>query len=450
MCQKVWEIIGYHALYNAILILTTPLWAMYLLHRYLTGKERLSWVQRWGRLPAALVAKPGGRRRIWAHAVSAGEVVAAVPILRELRKALPDYDLYLSVTTAAGMEMAEQRARELVDGIFYFPLDLPWVARHVVKQIAPQLFISLESEMWPNVLYELKRHGAATVMANGRISERSYRRIQAYARTLFRWVLSNIDWMLVQSEEDAARMRAIGGAAVTERVQVLGNSKFDEEVPFLSAAAVGAMRSGLGLPADAPVLVAGSTRSAAEETEIIRAYNLIRASCPSMCLLIAPRQVQRAAELADAMRKLGLNPVRKTELAQQRDVRHLILDTMGDLAATYAIATYAFVGNSFPPVVKGGGQNLLQPLAQGKPVFFGPRTATIRSEVHLATQAGVGFQVRSAEELAAKGISLLNDPAECLSIGRRARVLVEAHRGVSARYASAIAEMARGRGATPS
>ena len=409
----------------------------------MSGKSRAGWVQRWGHLPESLGATAHSRPRIWAHAVSAGEVVAAVPILRELRRVLPGHDVVLSVTTAAGMEMAEQQAARYTDGTFFFPMDLPWIARRVVAQIDPDIFISLESEMWPNVLHELKKRGAATLMVNGRISERNYRRIQRFGKSLFRWMLSNMDRLLVQSEPDATRIRAIGGAPVADRVQVIGNSKFDQEIPNLSEEECSAMRAELGFPADAPIFVAGSTRSAEEENEVIRAYRLMLARAPSLCLLMAPRQVERAAELTAAMREQGLEPVRKTELRGRGDTRHLVLDTMGDLAAVYAIASFAFVGNSFPPVVKGGGQNLVQPLAHGKPVFFGPRTATITSEVALAVDAGVGFQVRSAEELAECAIGLLNDPTKAAEIGRRAQTLIASQRGVSARYAAAVADVVR-------
>jgi len=378
------------------------------------------------------------------HAVSAGEVVAAVPILKELRVRLPDFRILFSVITPAGHEMAAQQAAPFVDAIFYFPFDLPWVARRVARTIRPQAFVSLESELWPNVLHALKQQGAATVMVNGRISERNFRRARRMG-SLAGWVLSHVDRLLMQSEGDAERVRALGGGHLDpRRVAVLGNSKFDQEITPLSAAEIQALRTELKLPEAAPVFVAGSTRSPEEEAQVLEAYNRMRARFPDLCLIMAPRHIQRAEEVVAAARATGLAPVRRTHLAEAgAPVRQIVLDTIGELAKVYAVATFAFVGNSFPPVVKGGGQNILQPLAHGKPVLFGPRTATIRSEAALAIEAGVGFRVEDGKALAAEGIRLLENPAERQAIEARALALMAANRGVSARYAEAVAELAQ-------
>ena len=433
------------------MLLGSPLIALYLAQRYVSGKSKPGWAQRWGRLLKALRFVPnGGRPRIWVHAVSAGEVVAAVPILRELRETLPEYDLLLSVLTPAGMEMAEQQAKSLTSGLFYFPFDLPWVARRVVRTIRPTVFVSLESEMWPNVLHELKRANVRTVMVNGRISEKSFRRAAGAGGWIFRWMLHNMDCLLMQSETDAARIRSLGNFGEdAERVAVLGNSKFDQAIAPLAPQEVLDLRRDLGLPDDAPVLVAGSTRSPEEESQVIAAYQTMQKSCENLCLIIAPRQINRADELAAALESAGIAATKRTERAFRHptpDTRHpvLILDTMGELVNVYAVATIAFVGNSFQPVVKGGGQNLLQPLAHGKPVFFGPHTATIRSEVALVTQAKVGFLVKDAEELAREGTRLLQDAAARIEIERNALELIRANRGVSARYAAEVAKLARG------
>jgi 3-deoxy-D-manno-octulosonic-acid transferase len=374
--------------------------------------------------------------------VSAGEVVAAVPIVRELRGLAPNCDIYLSVTTPAGMEMAEQQARPFVDQLFYFPIDLPWVARSVVSQIKPRVFVSLESELWPNILHELKRRHCATIMVNGRISERNFKRARSLGRWFFRWMLSNMDRLLVQSQADAERILVLGGPQVKDRTVVFGNSKFDQEIAQLTAEEAADLRGRLKFPPNAPIFVAGSTRSAQEEAIVLRAYVEMRLEIESLCLLIAPRQVDRAGELAEAMRALGLEPVRRTVIDAAGSVSHMILDTMGELANIYAIAAIAFVGNSFEPVVKGGGQNLLQPLAHGKPVLFGPKTATIKSEVQLAVQSGVGFEVHSSEQLAHQGLDLLRDEAQTVEIGRRAVALIASQRGISRRYAEEVAALA--------
>lgn len=418
--------------------------AVYLAQRYFSKKQQEGWNERWGHLPAATAWRPESAPRLWIHAVSAGEVVAAVPILRELRARLPDHSIFFSVITPAGYRLAQQQASDLTDALFYFPFDLPWVVRRVVRQVRPDVFVSLESELWPNLLHELRAAGAATALVNGRISEQSFRRIQRYGKGLFRWMLSQMDRLLMQSTADAGRVGSLmGDRAAAGRVQVIGNAKFDQENPALTHEQTCALRSALKLPDEAPVLVAGSTRSPEEEAILLEAYHAMRACCPELCLLVAPRHIDRASQVAEAMRAAGLSPVRKTELGTtQGPVRHLILDTMGELAQIYAVASVAFVGNTFGPVVNGGGQNLLQPLAHGKPTLFGPHIATIRSEAALALEAGVGFQAADAEEFARLGASLLQDSGRRAEIVTRAQELVASNRGAAMRYADAVAELA--------
>ena len=434
----------YYALYNLTLLALSPLVALYLMQRYFSGKSRPGWTERWGHLPDALRARPTPRPRVWMHAVSAGEVVAAVPILRALRSRLPEHEIFLSVLTPAGHEMATQQAARYTDAIFYAPFDFPWVVRRVINEIDPQVYVSLESELWPNLLHHLKRYGTATVMVNGRLSDKNYQRASRFGGGLFRWMLGNVDCLRMQSQADAERVRTLLGEPVApERIAVVGNSKFDQEIARLAPEQVAALRLELKLPPDAPVFVAGSTRSPEEEAVILAAYKAMQAQHPDLCLLVAPRQIDRAEELAQAMRTAGLSPVRRTQLeAASAPVHHLILDTIGELANVYAVATFAFVGNSFLPVVKGGGQNLLQPLAHGKPVLFGPLTATIRSEVALATEAGVGFRCNDQAELVSHGLRFLSDEDLLCDIEKRALSLIAANRGASARYAEAIAALA--------
>ena len=221
--------------YNFLLIIASPIILIYLLQRYLTGKSRQGWNERCGVLPDKLSWKPGSGRRIWIHAVSAGETVAAIPIIKELRKALPDCEILLSVITPAGYEIAEQQQSSLIDGIFFAPFDFPHVVKKVVKAVHPDIFVSMESELWPNLLHELKRSAVNTAMANGRISEKSFHRSSKYASWLYGWALSNMDRLLVQSEADAERIVTLdGGLKDPRRVQIIGNSKFDQEIVRLS------------------------------------------------------------------------------------------------------------------------------------------------------------------------------------------------------------------------
>jgi 3-deoxy-D-manno-octulosonic-acid transferase/ectoine hydroxylase-related dioxygenase (phytanoyl-CoA dioxygenase family) len=429
-------------LYNGLLFLLSPFLCLFLLQRFLSGKSRPGWAERWGNLGERKALQEDTRRRVWIHAVSAGEVVAAVPILKQLRTRFPNHLFLMSVITPAGHEMATQQAMPFIDHLFYAPLDFPFVVKRVVRLLRPELYVSLESEMWPNLLHALKQSGCHNVMVNGRISENSFRRSRKVG-LLYRWAMGNMDRFLVQSEGDARRVRELRGAAWQDsRVRILGNSKFDQEVRLLNVEEREELRRALKFPPTAPLFIAGSTRSAEEEEIVLSAYLKMREEFPELLLLVAPRQIGRAEELANAMREKGLSPVRKTQIETAAFPIHtLILDTMGELANVYAISTFAFVGNSFPPVVKGGGQNLLQPLAHGKPVIVGPRNATIRSEVQLAVEQGVGFQVATGAEFTDIGLRFLRDSEECARVGQKAMELMSAQRGVSERYAVAVWEV---------
>lgn len=421
--------------YNLLLGALSPLIALYLASRFFSGKSREGWKERWGR--CAFKTPPPSPQRIWVHAVSAGEVVAALPLLRTLKEAMPHGALYLSVITPAGYAIAQKQAAPLLTELFYAPFDLPWVVQKVVCQIQPQLYVSLESELWPNLLYHLKQQGTLTALVNGRITPKSHARALRYARWVFRWMLEGMDLLLVQSQEDAARFLSLGGPNIKGRLMVTGNTKFDQDIPSLNEESVAQLRADLRLPAEAPVFIAGSTRSAEEERVVVQAFLKMRERVPALCLIMAPRQLARTEETVQLLQEKGLQPMRRTNPSAAQ-TRCLVLDTMGELAEVYAVASLAFVGNTFPPVVQGGGQNILQPLAHGKPVLYGPYYATIRAEVELARAAEVAFPVRNAEEMAEVGLHILGDKYILKKIEERARMLVRENRGAAHRSVQAL------------
>ncbi len=430
-----------YQIHNLCLLVLSPVIVFVVIIRYLTGKSKEGWRERWGVYPDHFLSKIGNSP-IWVHAVSAGEVVAAVPILRELRKLLPDQTIILSVITPAGHEIGLQQAKPYIDGLFYAPVDLPWVTKRVVRKINPCCYISLESELWPNVLHDLKQHRTVTAMVNARLSERSFQRASGYAPWLYRWMLDNMDLLLVQSEADKMRFMKLGKISEPQKVMVLGNSKFDQEISELTPDDILTLRKSLRMPENAPIFVAGSSRSSEEENEIIYAYTELLKRFPDLCLIIAPRDIKRADELRSSMQAAGFLPALRTEPnISTPGSRQLILNTIGELANVYAVAAITFVGNSIPPVVKGGGQNILQPLAHGKPVFVGPQIATIRSEFALASQAGIAFQIQNGSDLEIKTEELLSDSARLSSISETAISLIKSNRGIAMRYASEIVNL---------
>lgn len=371
------------------------------------------------------------------HAASVGEVMAAAPILMEYRERRPGDKIVLTVITPGGHEVAMTMVGKLVDHVFYAPFDFPAAVKRAVRVIQPDLFIGLETEIWPNLLHHVRQSGALLALVNGRLSDKSFPRYR-WMRPLVGRVLSNFARILAQTVADAKRFKAIG--AEPARVEVIGNAKFDQAEDRLTDGEREALRRDLRLPKNAPVLVVGSTRTADEERQVYAAYREVCRRVPDVVLIHAPRHVDRAEEIAGLMREAGMEPVRRSHMSVHEGlVRHLILDTFGELARVYAVADVAFIGNSLTP--PGGGQNLLQPLAQGVPVVYGPHMQNFRDLCALAEKEQVGFRVADSQELAHRQTDLLMDHAGRTQIAERAVNLIQSNRGAAARYADVLADL---------
>lgn len=423
--------------YNAVLALASPVLAVGLAIRLLTGKSRPGWRQRWGHLPPELGRKAAPR--VWVHCASVGEVVAATPILRAYKQLRPGDELVLSVVTPGGFQTASQLG-DLLRSVIYAPFDVPWAVRRAIRSIQPDALVVMETELWPNLLHLVAASGAPAILANGRISDRSIGRYRR-ARRLFAWVLSHFDRILAQSQVDATRFVEIGATA--DRVEVFGNSKFDHAGERLSPEERAALRADLRLPPTGPVWIVGSTREADEERQVVDAYQEMRERATDLSVVHAPRHPDRAAEVERLYREAGFNPVRRTAASNAAEpVRELILDTFGELGRVYAVGDVAFIGNSLTP--PGGGQNILQPLAQGLPVVTGPYMQNFRDIAAMAQAAGLSSTVRTASELAEQVLASLSADARS-QVPERARALIDANAGASARYARAVAALVANR-----
>ena len=423
-----------YLLYNFALLCASPVLLAGLVFRLLRGKSRAGWRQRWGR---DLPPLPSDGRRIWVHAASVGEVMAAAPILRAYRTLRPDDCVVLSVITPGGYETASALVGKGVDAALYAPFDVPHAVRRALRHIRPDVLVLMETEIWPNLIHLARRTGAKTLLLNGRISDRSFPRYRLI-RPIMRWCLAQLDAILVQTARDAERFVALGAPA--ERVQVGGNSKFDQAPEPLSPEEVEVLRSELRLPRGARVLLVASTRNIKEEEVLWALYKHLCAYGRNLCLIHAPRHIDRADEICQAMRDAGLNPIRRSLLQPgDTDVRHLVLDTFGELAQVCALADVVWIGNSlFPP---GGGQNLLQPLAQGKPVVCGPYMQNFRDLTEMAVEAGVAVQLADDPEKEMSAITHLLDDADSRSrIEKAAIQLIRENRGAAQRYAERIAQ----------
>jgi len=338
----------------------------------------------------------------WIHAVSVGEAIAAAPLLDGLRRLWPDLPLVVSTVTETGARLVRERfaaqARHR-----YFPLDFPGAARRVIASIDPAFFVCMETELWPNTLRLLAGRSVPIMIANGRLSDRSFRRYRLI-RGAMRRVLADVTVFAMQSDEDARRVIALG--ASPERVVVTGNLKLEPLADPVGA--VDLWRRLLALAPGQPVWIAGSTHRGEEEA-VLDAHCGARLDRADLALVLAPRHPERVGEVVGLLKSRGLVAVRRTDLPARRTPGAVIvLDTVGELAQLYAVADVVFVGGSLAPL---GGHNMLEPAFRGKPVLFGPHTSNFRDAAGVLVDSGGGVVVRDAAELGNELRRLLADPA---------------------------------------
>lgn len=422
--------------YNLLLLISLPVvFVCYLWRIFITKISNESWRENLGALPR-FADRPADKKLIWLHAASVGEVVASLPIQDELRKQLPDSVILVTTITQTGNAIARKSAKS-ADAIAYLPADYPIFVNLALNRVKPDIIVIVEAEMWPNFLAAAKRRGIPTVMVNGRVSDRSLARSRRW-RWLKSWAVSCIGRFCMQTEADAERIRAIG--ANPESVSILGSTKFDQEGGHLAEDAVRTLRKDFNLPKGVPVFVAGSTNPG-EEEPVLEAFQEMRKSAKDLRLIIAPRQIERAEEIQGLVEARGLRCVRRSKKNFSDDFDVLILDTLGELASTYAVGEITFVGGTLIPK---GGHSLFQPVLQGKPVLFGPHTFKTRDMAQMVIASEVGFEVKDASELAARGKALLSNPRLRGKIEDACAQLVSENQGASARCAGLIADLLGG------
>ena len=434
-----------YALYSLLtaagMLLLSP---YFLLRGLIQGKylsnmpERLGW-----RFPPELRDRnsPGSpEKSIWIHAVSVGEVLAVLPLAEQLKKRFPQRRLVVSTTTITGQKIARERM-PFADAMFYFPLDWRGPVKRAHDAARPVAVIIVETEIWPNFLRECRRTEVPVIFVNGRLSERSFR---GYGRALsysvgalsgfLKKVLSDATLFLMQSDEDGARLIALG--APRERVLVTGNLKYDlvesSESPLSAWLEVELAKSDRR-----PVIVAGSVL-ANEEVSVLRAFAEVEREFPRAILILAPRKPEQFDKAATVVvesgrkllrrRDLILNGTGSAALAEPRNV--FLLDSLGELGELYRLADAVFVGGSLVP---GGGHNILEPAAFSKVPVYGPSMENFREMSGRFLAAGAAIQVKSSEELGAAWASLLREPERAARMGTCARELVDRNRGATER-----------------
>jgi 3-deoxy-D-manno-octulosonic-acid transferase len=404
----------------------------------LARKTRRGLLERFG-LYRPDVVPEGGWPRVWLHGASAGDLQALSPMIGRFRERFPDARIFLTTMTDTGRAMAEQRLRAQVDGVLYAPWDLPGATRRAMRALRPDLLVLEYAEIWPNLIHAARAAGTRVVLTNGRFSPE---RLRGY-RTLFAVFgnpLAELDLLLMREDEEAERALSLG--APLDRVWVTGNTKFDGLAVPGPSPEDEALRMALGLPAEALVLMGGSTHEG-EEDLLLSVWQRLLGTHPGLRLVLAPRYVDRAGRVQALAQARGVVAGRRTGGPAGAPV--MVLDTIGELARAYRLATVVFVGGSFTP---RGGQNILEPAAQGRPVLFGPRMENFRDSVQVLLGRG-GIQVADAEQLYRVLAELLGRPDVLANLGNLAAQSVRQVSGASQRNVDLVARLLLGAGARP-
>jgi len=418
-----------YRLYDLLLCLSALILVPYYLIRGVRyGKTRRGIRERLGSYPDGFIDGLHGRQVIWVHAVSVGETRAAAPLLGALRARYPDAVLLLSHVTETGREVALQVTE--ADHCIFFPFDLSWVVRRVLRRIRPAVVVLMETEIWPNFVRAARHEGIPVLLVNGRISDRSLRRYRL-AGTLLQQVLADISVFCMQTALDARRMRLLG--APPERLLVTGNLKFDMPEPPLAVTSCSELRQRFRVPADSLIWVAGSTH-AGEEELVVDVYRQLLDKHPNLFLILVPRRPERIRQVVDELDKSQVHNILRSTIAsdeqplQPGDV--LLVDTIGEMLTFYAMADLVFVGGSLVPV---GGHNILEAALLAKPVLFGPHMQNFKEIAGLMRKAQGGLPVADRDDLYHQVRLLLDNPAERRRLGENGHNLLLQNRGATAR-----------------
>ncbi len=430
-CQKsVWFV------YNEAMWLLSPAFFAYGLRRIWDGTRKGA-VQEWiGRYPIEWLNYEG-KPRIWVHAVSVGEVVAASSVIAALKQKFPNSWLLVTTVTETGMKTAKQRIQN-ANAFAFLPFDIAPFPKWAMMRVKPDVLVLTETELWGNLMHEAKEVGAKIVLVNGRISDAAFSRSQTpLGKLLYQWLLSHLDICLMRSELDAERILKMG--VQPQRVKVAGDVKLDQPQIRLNESVKASLRSELGLFSDHLLFIAGSTHEGEEEA-VLRVYQRLCKSIPNLRLLLAPRHLERVESVMATVRSLGLTPMRRS-MCKGKPLRQneiLVLDTIGELAKLYALATIAFVGGS---LIQRGGHNVMEPVLHGVPVLFGHHVDNFRPHAELLLREKVGFQVKDENELTEIAQKLLTSEPLRRTITWQAEQLLAQHRGAAERVADAIARL---------
>ena len=404
--------------YNLIFLIFS---IFYLPILFLKGKWHKDFFTRLGFLPKNFYEQFQGKKNIWVHAVSVGEVLAVAGMIQKIKQELPSYRIVLSTVTKTGHKIALTKIGDDVT-LVYAPLDFSWATGRFVKAINPVLYVLAETEIWPNLFTSLANNKVPIIQINGRISDKAftwYKRV----RFLLKPVLAHVNIFCMQSDEDADKIHALGVAR--NMVKVVGNVKFDNAFEQKACD-----MKNPGYAEDDFVFAAGSTHPG-EEKVLLETLNVLREEFPFLRLLIAPRHIERTQEIENIIREQGFNPKKFSQLQgniNPDDV--VVVDTIGHLRYLYKIAALVFIGKS---LTGRGGQNIIEPASFGKAIIVGPNMQNFRHISQLFLQDKALVQINGPQVLVSTIRDLINQPHQRTALGMAAKNVVEKNKGATQR-----------------
>jgi 3-deoxy-D-manno-octulosonic-acid transferase len=359
-----------------------------------------------GFLPAHALEKVAKKNCIWVHAASVGEIVATSPLIKEFRKEFPKSPILVSVVTNSGYEMANRIIKD-ADSIIYFPLDLPWLAAHMLRRVRPRIFLPVETELWPNFLKAAREMQIPVMMVNGRISDKSVKQYH-HLHSLLNDMIGTVTKFAMQSSIDAQYIVRLG--ADPEFVVVTGNTKFDQTYTNVSSEEKQQLLQELGLEDNDGIFLAGSTHKG-EEEYVLKAFEAVRRDFPKAKLVIAPRETLRTDEVISICRQHGFTAKTRTQLQKEPEAGHdaVIINTIGELGKIYSVGDVVYVGGSLIP---HGGHNILEPAAHGKAIIVGYNMFNFKDTHVLFTKREACITVNDEDELTQETLRLFHDK-EC-------------------------------------
>ncbi|MEE9606033.1 MAG: 3-deoxy-D-manno-octulosonic acid transferase [Candidatus Scalindua sp.] len=426
-------------IFDSIYLTASVLGAPYILFKMLTSERHRSGLyQRFGIVSERTSKKPG----IWIHGASVGEVITAKSIVEKIDREFPEWETFISTTTNTGYSVAKQNFSG--KPIFYFPVDLSWITRKVLRRIRPSCIILIELEIWPNFLVSVYEKNIPLIIVNGRISNKSfkaYRIISRISGAFYNSLTNKMNTYCARTELDAQRFRDLGISS--EQVFVTGTMKYDNIPTHTNENSKNELADLFRIKDNDLILIGGSTHEGEEEI-LLRIFERLSKTYPNLRLIIAPRHIERTRDVSRLIEKKGFTPVLKTSVdssnySWQNSKKEIILiDTVGDLEKIYALSDYVFVGKSLVP---SGGQNMMEPAGLGKPVIFGPHVFNFKEEVGMLLRNEAAKMVETEDELCGTIEFFIKNPEAAKEMGLRAQGVVSEKRGATEKNMDIIREI---------